>query len=466
MSIIETLMILIKGDSSSATKAAKEAKTSTEQLQKTLKETSATSDKLSGSFVNLGRSVLGVVAAFASAHSIIEGLQEAYDYSLQLDRASQSLNVNAEALDTWGRAVKKNGGTVEGFQQSIRGLASNLNIRNQDALKLLPQLADIFKHAGTERSMRLGEKIGLDQATIMLLQHGRKVLEAIIKRQKELGVVTKKETDLAHDFNDKWSDLGFAFRIMWLSVAEEILPVFSKIAEAATKAAVFFQKHANAVVGALIGIGIAATLFSIPFIVANAAVIGLAAAIGVLIAGFAILYEDFVAFERGNSSFIGDMMKKYPFLAQVMKETFEGIGDTIKILTELFHDLGMAIDWTFEKASKFFGMAGKNKFLNLIGAAQLDTAAGDPKSLEGRRKIWEAVSAAEPEVNSPLMSQTSSSIFNNGDTNNRRSISFQTGDITINTQATDGFGIKEAFMNQLSEHFAQATGTFDDGVKI
>jgi hypothetical protein len=435
MSILETFYILFKSDSKDVKKGAEDAKKSTEDLAKSLDSVNLGANRVGDSFVAMGRSIAGVAAALLTVGTVIGNLKEAYHYTLGLDQASEALNVNIETLDAWGRAVQKNGGTAQGFQSSIQNLAKTLNIRNSDALKMLPLLADTFRKAGHDRSMRFGQRIGLDQATIMLLQQGRREVDSVIARQKELGTVTKRDAEIASEFNDKWSDMTFAFRMMWIQVGNTILPILEKIIEVFTGMAASLRRHSDVIIGAFVGIGAAVLYFTAPLIAANAVIIGIGLAIAGAIAAFALLYEDVAAFVKGNDSAIGHLLKRWPLVGQMFKTVFGGIKEIInsvvesfKYLFEVFDKVGSLFSQKWKEAHPFFG----------------------------------TIPALLNEVDkNPLNSQTSNSIFNTGGS---RATSINTGPITINTQATNGDEISGALARGLRDQLRQATGTFDDGV--
>ena len=62
----------------------------------------------------------------------------------------------------------------------IKSTRQHFGISAGVALKTLPQLADAFKRLGNFRSQYYGKLFGLDEATILLLQQGRREVEAII----------------------------------------------------------------------------------------------------------------------------------------------------------------------------------------------------------------------------------------------------------------------------------------------
>jgi len=65
---------------------------------------------------------------------------------------------------------------------------------------------------------------------------------------------------------------------------------------------------------------------------------------------------------------------------------------------------------------------------------------------------------------SPISAQTSNSILNTGGNSSSRSVDVRTGDINIQTQATDSQAIALSINESLQNVIRGATGNFNDGV--
>ncbi len=184
MSILETFYILFKSDTSDIKKGSDEALKTTKKLNESLKETDETSEKLGVKFFSIVESIAGLLTGFASLHAVISGFKNTVDYDIDLGKTSRALGVNVEQLDAWDYAVRQAGGTAEGFQNSLKNLAEHFNTNPSVALKFLPQLADVFSKISRFSAFKLGKSLGLDEATILLLQQGRREVEAVLKQQR------------------------------------------------------------------------------------------------------------------------------------------------------------------------------------------------------------------------------------------------------------------------------------------
>ena len=201
MSVLETLYILFKGDASQLKREEQDVRRENQKTEQSFKSLDKTSNQINNSFVTMGRSLAGLVAGLYSVSAVLGGFHNAVNYANSLGIASQALNVNAEALDVWGDAVRLTGGSAESFQASLRSLAEHLGTTGNVALKILPQLADSFQRLGNFRAQQFGKMLGMNESTILLLQRGRREVDEVLKRQKELGVVTKNQIEVSRKFN-------------------------------------------------------------------------------------------------------------------------------------------------------------------------------------------------------------------------------------------------------------------------
>jgi hypothetical protein len=418
---MDTLYVLFKGDNSDLKTKASESKKVVEDLGR--------------SFMDMATSFTSVITSALTTGALVAGIKSASAYAQQLDLASRQLNVNVEDLSAWGDAVRRTGGSVEGFESSLKGLATHLGVTNATALKLLPQLADGFQKIGRIRSQNYGQMLGLDESTILLLQQGSRAVDDLLKRQKELGVVTKLDAETSRKFSFAIQDTEHAFRSMFLAVADSVLPVLTKLSEVLIPTALYFRQHSDFIVGALYAIAAAAGVAAIamgaltsPFVIA-------AAAVGL----FALAYDDLETFFKGGDSLIGRAAQRWPLLFEIIAKSFRSIRDSAKYLKDAL-GLGNGAD-----NLKLLGLGDDN------GALQ--TSLKDAKG-----KINEASSSV-------FNSQSSNSIFNSA----QRSTTG--GDITISeiniqTQATDADGIAGALQKGIREHLWNANSNFDDGIAI
>lgn len=433
-SILQTFYILFKSDAKDVKKGTEEAKKSTDGLSDSLKKVNLDTDRVGESFVAIGRSLAGVVAAFMATGSILGNLKQAYDYTLQLKQSSEALNVNASDLDAWGRVVTRTGGTVQGFIGSVKSLAQATNLRYQDAIRLLPKIADIFRKAGADKAIRLGQNFGLDESLVRTLMKGGKEVERLVKAEKELGVVNKQNEATVGAFNDAITNSRNQFNHLWMEVNDHILPVLTELIIVAGKAAEFMSKHSRVIVGAFIGIGIAAAIALAPILAAEAGTLALYAAVMVAISGFALFYDQVLE--------IYDELKKFPAFNAFVK----GFFNAIKFSAEAAIFPVKTLIALFQKMKQLFNFGSKH-------------------GVEFFKKVKEELTISSNSPVNALPYGSPVGLFGSQAFNTKQA-SVQTGDIIINTQATDSKGIAMSLKDYMENTFRQATGQFDDGQRV
>ena len=483
-SLLAEFFIRFTSDATGVAKGAKEAKVATDSVNNSLLSTNQLAAKAGNSFMNLAKQYGGFIAASLSVGALVKGINNAANFADHLDELSKAINVNVEDLSVWGDAVKIAGGTAESFQETTKHMAAelanfatkgtsraapffrSLGIAMVDSagkarnfFELLPELADAFQKLGKEESFGIGRKMGLDDGTIMLMQKGRVEVDAIIKRQKELGVVTKEDAEIAAKFNDQWDDMQHAFRSVFTAVGSAVLPAFTAILNIVERVALFMKKHSSFMTGIFVALGVAILTFVVPPLLSAAAAalvlyapfLLIGAAVAALIVGFGFLWDELSNFFEGNDSYIGDLVKKWPklgFAIFAIRDAVKGLGATFKAVFAFIKDGAQSVlDFfdkilgVYEKVKGALGFGGGSASTGSAGQAALASASGNP-----------------------FGALTSQSIANSTQ-NQSSSNSLSIGQVAVNTQATDANGIGAALGPALQTHMRQAVNSFDDGIR-
>lgn len=331
---------MFKSDASQVKKGADEARRSTTTLEKQLSGVNRTAESAGTNFLRMARAFTGLIAAGAAASIFTSNLKGAIEYGTQLSRNASLLGVNVSELDAWDNALVRTGATAGQFEGSLKSLAEHMGTSPRIALKVLPQLADTFQRLGRFRALHYGKMLGLDESTILFLQQGRREVEAVIKRQRELGLVTQQDQEVFTRFNRTMSDFDHINRSIYNRIAVSVIPVFERLIGTVKPFFEFLLRHKDVVIGALIGIGIAALTVVIPFLAANAAIVGTIALVGGLISVFALLFDDIKTYIEGGESYTGDLIKRWSEFKNVIEDIvklfsylpgFTGTGASLKL---------------------------------------------------------------------------------------------------------------------------------------
>lgn len=384
MSILDTFYTVFAADTKDLEEGLDKARRDSKKTAEELKATDHAARKLGESIGRSLREFGGMVASYLAVRTLAESFYNAVDAADKLNESTDRLGLNIEEISAWGDLVKKNGGSVDSFVGSIEQLNKGLSqmevtgksrvapflaelgidldtaaYKGKNALELLLPIADAFEGMDKQKSVAIGQRLGLDQGTIAVLQQGRREVEELIRREKELGVITKEQGEIADKFGDQMDDTRHALRSLWLQVSTAVIPVLTWLAKKFEEVVLFMRDNKEFIVGLMIAIGAAIAFFAIPPLLSMAVaafaalapflLIGAAvAAVGV---AFALLYDDVMNFIEGNDSLIGQLLERYPLIGEILS----GIGETFKWLGQTAADVANII-WA--AWSMVFGAVG------------------------------------------------------------------------------------------------------------
>lgn len=305
--------------------------------------------KIGNMLKNFAAPIAGAFAVGALFNSYVNGADA-------VGKLSTALGVGVEDMQAWGEATKRAGGTVEGFYNSLgamnekvqeyakfgegegKKIFESLGIAVKDAggnvrdtTVIMADLAEKAESMGKAQFAGIAKKLGIDQWTISLLQQGRQALDEAILRQKELGVYTKQDTDIAANFNDAVANLWQSMKVGSAALLRMIIPAITRFIEWITKGVKFLREHEKFVQIFFVGLAAAISIYAIP------ALLKLAAAAAMnpftwLIAGaaaLALVLEDLYVWMNGGKAQLGDFWSKFGTPDEVKKKV-EGFIETLK----------------------------------------------------------------------------------------------------------------------------------------
>jgi len=533
--IAEVFQFVFEGETESLVKGEKEAEKQNEKLQKGLKKTDQMANDLGSGFSDFIATAGGALVSILSLSALTQGIAETSEYVDNLGKTARMYGENATQLAAYQEQVVKAGGDIGSFQGVIKKLNGDFNefvttgttgilpfmqrlgIDMVDAqgkarkvTDIFPELARQFETMSKAESAGIGEKLGLDEGTITLLQQGEEGLNKLIEKQKSLFSITDEQVKVFEDFNDSVSDTKTAFRGMFVQLGSDILPILQYFMEKLQGGISFLTTHKELVTGMFIALGTSITAYALPAIIKFGIATVTAFApfylIGGIIAGIAVavglLYEDIMIFLEGGNSGFEKLLKWLSFTdkeVQQVRETFSKLGEVISdvfnfaidLLGGFFNLIGtigkgifkafepllwvlgkgivLAVEGAIKAVSglvdiakgigKFFGFGGdEEKTINLNENKNITTSNLNSGSLEAETNALKAMAS------SPLNNMTPNMITNQGSTRSTNN-SVKVDKIEVVTQATDADGIALAVDNSLAKQMKKTTATFEDGIQ-
>lgn len=428
------------------------------------------------------------------------------DTALGMGRAKKVFEeLGIEVQDANGK-IKPLTTVMADLQEKIGGLDKGTQIRVMERLGLDPSLLKLFNADIGDLQKRMAM---IDSATGFSL-------DKAVKRSKEF---TKAQKEMKLEV----ATLGMYLGKLKESFTVNSMPNFTKGIQIATewlrKLVGFVMNNGKLVEGALVAIAGAITYFLLPAAIRGALAVAamiapfllVGLAVAAVAAVFALAYDDIMNFMDGNDSLIGQLMQKYPIIGEIV----QGVGDVFKWLADTVIDIFDIIIAVWQKAFQFFadlfapaigeaadkfGVFGQvaqavgdlvggifkywidlisqflDKFGGIAGIAKsvggaISGALAGAKSMlgiEGGGVASAAVAAGKEQLGmasaTPMASQSSNSVNNAKSVNKNTNVNV--GQVTVQTQATDGAGIAKTIGDSMGAQMRQAVAGHDDGVAI
>lgn len=483
--LLDTFTILFESDAKKLDAGLEKSERGAEDLNDTLKDVDKQASNTGTSFAAMAAKALGALSAAISAGAVVSGtIQKAADVTA-LAQTADALGVAVEELDAFGRAAVAAGGDAQGARDSVTDMAESIGEALQDvesgraktfdalgislrgvdgqavnAVEGILRLSDAVQGMSREEAVFRIKELGItDNRTVEMVLKGRKELERMLAVQKESGVITKEQADQAKRFTESMNRLRGSLDNAGTGFMTMLIPALEKGVQWLTKLVDWASEHKDLLVGFFIAIaGIVAAVYLPAMIAAAAAtlaatwpIIAIGAAVAAVAAAFALAYEDVMAFIDGQESLIGQVFDKYPMvkdavfavidafklMGQAVVAVFNGILDGFSAMVNFIFRGINQIKSGLSTVAKFFGFGG-----------------GEVEQAQG------AIASANA---SPLNAATSASISNSvASTNSEKNI--QTGDIIVQTQATDARGISQDIGSSLNDQLQQVDDEFSTGV--
>lgn len=337
----------------------------------------------------IGNLVKNIAAPIAGAFAASELFSSYVNGATALDRLSQSLGMDIERLQEWQGAARTAGVEAEEVGNIFRDMndyitdatrfdsgplkeiAAQLGIsltdvngaaRNSEAVLL--DLADAFQTVGAQEATGYGMQLSFDPGMIALLQQGRNALEELFREQRELGIYTKQDAEIAKTFNRELGDLWQSMKAGSAIVLRMIVPAMTKMIDWIERGVKFMREHEKFVEMFFIGIATAISAFALPAL-ARLAKATLTNPFTVLIAGITALIlvlEDLYVWMNGGEAAFGDFWSQFGTPEEV-KASVEGF---MQSLTEILPTALKVVEVVGSIVAAFWTLQGAYTGIKMI----------------------------------------------------------------------------------------------------
>ncbi|MEX9225363.1 hypothetical protein AB7W86_03545 [Providencia rettgeri] len=381
------------------------------QLAKSADEVSSHYGKATHSLSGFLVKMAGMVGIGLTIGGIASFVQSTAEEVNLLSQSADALNLPVEEVDAFGKVITSMGGDAQGARDSLMDMSESIGEALQDAssgkaevfksLKIslkdmqgdsinamegLYRLSDAVQGLSKEEAIFRIKEVGItDNKIVESILKGRKELEALTKKQKENGVVTKELALQAQKYKEVTGGLKTVFSSVMMSIMNAALPTLTQVLSWIQTFVKFCSENKGLITGFFIAIGSAIAVFYVPSMLSAAAatlaatwpILAIIAVIALLAAAFAFVYDDIMNFIDGNDSMIGRILDEYPELKAVILalwDAFKSFFDFVIALSKVVADVAVA-------AFNFIVDGGKQfwKWLNEF----IDGLMGWGKQFEG-----------------------------------------------------------------------------------
>lgn len=356
--IIDELMITLGLDGSKAKSGMKDVESNIKGSMTNIKST------LETGFASVSKIFTGFGAALMGAFSVGSAFSTWKEQAAELGAASRRLHMSMEDLQGWTGAIGKFGGSTADLEGSLRGLngqlakmatlgksrtgtlLQSLGIdageigRQRNALDVLQDLAGVMEQMAPDEARGIGQAIGLDPSTIMLLQQGRDGMRDLIRQKKEDAVYTQADADAIKAYNVQMGKIKKGFMGIMGVLFRSLMPAFTIVAKYVGQFVAFIRKHQTAVKAFFVMIATLVMGLLLPSILAffGALLTNPITWVVLALAGLAAVIEDLIVWMDGGESALDRFWESLFGDRENAKKIFEDLKTQFFELTDVIAD--------------------------------------------------------------------------------------------------------------------------------
>lgn len=479
--ILDHLWTILEVDSSKLDAGLKKARQSTDDLVNGMKDAEG---KGTTSVMSMTRAVgllAGGLLAAGTVARTLSGAVELAERTADLGDLSDNLGIAVEKVDALGKAMFTTGGNAESALADLQSFSERLgkaykdadspigktltnlkiglvsaNGDAKDAVDIMIELSGALEGLKRPEALANLKQLGItDPKIIENILKGRKEFEALLRAEKERGVITQAQVERARKLADANDSLRAGVRRLTDGFLDKFIPAMTKVIQWLDRVVTWAGKHGDAIAGFFLAIGGVIAAVYLPSMLAAAAatiaatwpILLAIAAVTALAAAFALAYEDVQNFIDGNDSLIGDIFEKYPMVEAMVMGTLEAL-----------RSLGEGVVAVYAKAweiIKAFG-AGIASIARTVGGLLEKLPGGFVADVNSSQTVQNAAQ------NSPMNGTTSNAISNQSSSVQENKV--QVGQVVVNTQATDAKGVATDVKGELQTQLQSLQAENSSGV--
>lgn len=325
------------------TEGTEDVKSELSQIDKKTEEVKRDTDKLSTSFSDLTRAL----APLAAAYGVLKASMDFSKEAEQIGFLSQMSGISAQSLGELGFAAAQFGGDINSAASAVMGLQRNLlQLRrtgsgplvqagmmygislSMNPEQMLKNIAKRFETLSAPMQMDLGHMLGLDNATIMMLQGGLKQFTEQLEKAKKYTFIDDKMVERARALMKVNRENAAIWEGIKNILVDYINPFVLGLLEIVRDIGEYLFEHKT--IAFTIAAGIAAIAVAmLPIKAIGAAILafftGWGGVLVAIIAAIALIGDDVEHYLKGANSLLGEFVKQFPELKGAVDSTIASI---------------------------------------------------------------------------------------------------------------------------------------------
>lgn len=318
--------------------------------------------EMGNSQIAIFKNIAKLAGGIFSTAFIKSAVSEFVSKGMEADETSSLLGISPEAFNQISGAFNRFGvessamaSQLSAFnkqiQQADKGTGRlkivldkfGLSIKNakgetMSADEMLLSMSEQLKGFDAKTRGAILAMMGFDNSIQSAFSDGGDALMGFLAKQKELNLITLKDTEMAKKYTFAFKDMRDEFQRVKNIIARFLLPVFTALFEKTAKLINLFMNHKKVLLAIFSVILIALTpiLKTLGAIfITQLKILAPCIAIGAIITGIILLIEDLYYYFKGWDSTTGALVKKFPSL----KNALEPVKFIVLTIGQIFEDI-------------------------------------------------------------------------------------------------------------------------------
>lgn len=453
----------------------------TDKVENTDEKVEKSVQKSVDHFKNLAKEATKLTVRFLSIKKIVGEVFSFQSEAEGIGRLAKMASVSTDTIQDLGNALKNYGGSASSASSTLAKLSKQiadlrmgkggamarvvmqygLDTSAKSPEDMLLNISKRMQGMGALQQVNFGRALGLDDATIMLLQQGVEGVRKELEKAKDLRLFDKEDIENAEKIQREWRELEIRLRQISAIMIRWINPLITAISKELLQITKDLKEHPNIIKEIGVALGLLLAGFK---------------PIWLLLTAGAFILQDYLTYLRGGDSVIGEIIQKL----YEWKDILKWIGIAFLALSFPLSTLAFFIGkWLGELLTNFvlwianldwslIGDKIKDVFINTVKALK-DLWASFMKWLKGDEETYSNNTLLQDELLNHPSASTAEAIMKATDSwglgsvnsgtirdsiqNNTQTQTVNIGTVEVKTQNNEPLAVSED-LNNWAQQFA------------